>query len=49
MLRPGRSLPPQRLVTVRLGLGLSTGTTDPATRRSGAYLGGTCTRWDGAA
>ena len=51
MLRPARSLPPffRRLLTPRSGrrdLSLRLG---PATRRSGAYRDGTCTRWIRAA
>src|SRR6266542_2702449 len=49
MLRPALLLPPKRLLTPRfdrtpLGAGRW-----PATRRSGAYLGGTLTRWLGPA
>jgi len=45
MLRPAFLLPPWRLSTPRLGLGLSTHDLGPATGRSGAYPDGTSTRW----
>lgn len=51
MLRPAFLLPPakRRLLTPRSGEGVSPKHLGPATRRSDAYRGGTCTRWRSAA
>src|ERR1700719_2111231 len=55
MLRPvcslpaARLLPPRGLLTPRSGVGVSPARLGPATRRTGAYRGGTCTRWRHAA
>src|SRR5262245_53906488 len=45
MLRPADLLPPKRLLTPRLGHRDLSRCLGSATRRSGAYRGGTCTRW----
>src|SRR6188474_1543008 len=45
MLRPACWLPPKRLVTPRSGHRALARCLGSATRRSGAYRGGTCTRW----
>src|SRR5258707_14623779 len=45
MLRPACWLPPQRLLTPRLAHASLLARLGSATRRSGAYRGGTCTRW----
>src|SRR5918994_1841154 len=45
MLRPADLLPPWRLLTPRLGHRDLSRCLGSATRRSGAYRGGTCTRW----
>src|SRR5438445_9414794 len=49
MLRPALLLPPKRLSTPRCGLRDLSRRLGPATRRSGAYRGGTLTRWLAAA
>src|ERR1700694_3745661 len=55
MLRPvcllpaARLAPPRRLLTPRLGDEVSPARLGPATRRTGAYRGGTFTRWKRAA
>src|SRR5947209_5520150 len=49
MLRPALLLPPQGLLTPRFDGTPLDARRWPATRRSGAYLGGTCTRWLGPA
>ena len=49
MLRPALLLPPQRLLTSRLGHGDLSPRLGPATRRFGAYRDGTSTRWRSAA
>jgi hypothetical protein len=45
MLRPACWLPPKRLLTPRLGRTTLIARLGSATRRSGTYRGGTCTRW----
>src|SRR5579864_1573658 len=45
MLRPACWLPPKRPVTPRLDRRDLSQRPGSATRRSGAYRGGTCTRW----
>jgi hypothetical protein len=45
MLRPADWLPPKRLLTPRLGHATLITRLGSATRRSGAYRGGTFTRW----
>ncbi len=49
MLRPALLLPPKGLLTPRFDRTLLNAGRWPATRRSGAYLGGTHTRWLGPA
>src|SRR4029077_1821918 len=49
LLPPQRLLPPRGLLTPRSGRGVSPYDLGPATRRTGAYRGGTCTRWTRAA
>ena len=49
MLRPADWLPPKRLLTPRSGHRDLSRCLGSATRRSGAYRGGTCTRWKSAA
>jgi len=49
MLQPACLLSPWRLVTPRLGREILIRRPRSATRRSGAYRDGTCTRWRKAA
>jgi hypothetical protein len=49
MLRPAFLLPPERLLIPRFGRRSLDRRRGPATGRSGAYPGGTLTRWNGAA